>query len=42
MKFTPEFIENLESNEIVVMGTNTEGRHGRGFAKTCLDNDVNS
>lgn len=33
-EYTPENIESLNSNEIFVFGSNTEGRHGAGAAKT--------
>jgi len=38
MKYTPEKITHLEPHQIIVFGSNTEGRHGRGLAKFCLDN----
>lgn len=37
MKYTPDIINSLEDYQIVVVGINTEGRHGKGFAKKCLD-----
>lgn len=35
--FTPDTIETLESNEVFVFGSNTEGRHGYGAAKIALN-----
>lgn len=35
MKFTPEKIGKLLPHQIVVFGSNTEGRHGKGFALEC-------
>ena len=32
-KYTPEFIDELESNEIFVFGSNLAGRHGGGAAR---------
>ena len=37
MNFTPDTINKLEDYQLVVVGINTEGRHGKGFAKKCLD-----
>lgn len=34
MKFTPEFINQLKSNEVFVFGSNLAGIHGAGAAKT--------
>ncbi len=34
IRFTPEIIENLLSHQVVVFGSNTEGRHGKGMALT--------
>jgi hypothetical protein len=34
--YTPENIIKLEPNEIFVFGSNTEGRHGAGAARTAL------
>lgn len=36
-EFTPEEITSLKPNEVFVFGSNTEGRHGKGAAKTALD-----
>lgn len=36
-KYTPELIENLLENEIFVFGSNNEGKHGAGAAKTAYD-----
>lgn len=33
---TPENITKLEPNEVFVFGSNTDGRHGKGAAKTAL------
>lgn len=33
-EFTPEYITDLGENEIFIMGTNSQGRHGAGSAKT--------
>lgn len=30
---TPELITELKDNEVLVVGTNTQGRHGKGAAK---------
>jgi len=35
-RITPENITKLKENEIFVFGSNTEGRHGKGAAKTSL------
>ena len=32
MKYTPTNIVHLEANQIMVFGSNTEGRHGKGAA----------
>jgi len=37
LEYTPDQILKLEPNYIVVVGTNTEGRSGKGFAKECID-----
>lgn len=31
-QYTPEYLTDLERNEIFVFGSNTEGRHGKGAA----------
>jgi len=36
-EYTPENITSLKSNEVFVFGSNTEGRHGAGAAKTAVD-----
>ncbi|MFA5396632.1 MAG: hypothetical protein WC346_11555 [Methanogenium sp.] len=36
-EYTPENITSLKANEIFVFGSNTEGRHGKGAAKTAVD-----
>jgi hypothetical protein len=36
-EYTPENITSLKSNEVFVFGSNTEGRHGAGAAKTAID-----
>jgi hypothetical protein len=36
MEYTPDKITRLEQNEYVVVGTNTEGRSGKGFALECV------
>ncbi|HRH45744.1 MAG TPA: hypothetical protein PKY82_29150 [Pyrinomonadaceae bacterium] len=36
MRFTPENITSLESNEIFVFGSNLARRHGKGAARTAL------
>lgn len=33
MKFTPENIQNLTENQVIVVGTNRAGIHGAGAAK---------
>lgn len=38
MKFTSENINHLESNEIIIFGSNKSGIHLAGLAKYCLDN----
>lgn len=35
--YTPERISALKKNEIFVFGSNTQGRHGAGAAKTALE-----
>lgn len=35
MQFTPENIQSLKPNEIIVFGSNTLGKHGKGMAYTC-------
>lgn len=35
MKYTPDEIKTLKANQIIVFGSNTEGRHGAGLAKIC-------
>jgi hypothetical protein len=37
IEYTPENITSLKSNEVFVFGSNTEGRHGDGAAKTAVD-----
>lgn len=32
MEYTPDVIKSLEINEVIVIGTNPEGRHGKGGA----------
>jgi hypothetical protein len=36
-RFTPEYINVLSSNEVFVFGSNLEGRHGGGAARTALN-----
>lgn len=36
-EYTPENITSLKPNEVFVFGSNTEGRHGAGAAKTAVD-----
>jgi hypothetical protein len=36
MRYTPEDISKLEPYQIIVFGSNTEGRHGKGLAQKCL------
>lgn len=36
-EFTPENITSLKPNEVFVFGSNTEGKHGAGAAKTAVD-----
>ncbi len=36
-EYTPERIETLKPNEVFVFGSNVEGRHGLGAAKTASD-----
>ena len=36
-RITPENIVTLEPNQIFVFGSNTQGRHGKGAAKTALN-----
>jgi len=36
-EYTPENITSLKPNEVFVFGSNTEGRHGAGAAKTAMD-----
>lgn len=36
-RITPENIVALEPNQIFVFGSNTQGRHGKGAAKTALN-----
>lgn len=36
MNFTPERITTLEPHQILVFGSNTEGRHGAGVAKLAM------
>ena len=36
-EYTPEIITSLKPNEVFVFGSNTEGRHGAGAAKTAVD-----
>lgn len=35
MQYTPDKIRKLLPHQIVVFGSNTEGRHGKGFALEC-------
>lgn len=35
-KYTPENIQNLESNQVMVFGSNERGTHGLGAAKLAL------
>ena len=35
MQFTPDEIIKLLPHQIVIFGSNTEGRHGKGFALVC-------
>lgn len=35
-EYTPEKITSLSKNEVFVFGSNTEGRHGAGAAKTAV------
>jgi hypothetical protein len=37
MEHTPEKITELKENEVFVFGSNTDGIHGAGAAKTALD-----
>lgn len=37
-RITSEPITQLSENSIAVFGSNLAGRHGKGFAKYCLDN----
>lgn len=37
MRYTPENIERLEDNEIIVVGTNGNGAHGGGAARFAAD-----
>lgn len=37
MKTYTGFIKELKENQIFVFGSNTQGRHGKGTAKLCLD-----
>ena len=37
-KFTPEFIDELEENEVFVFGSNKEGKHIGGAAAFAMDN----
>lgn len=37
-KFTPEFIDELEENEVFVFGSNKEGQHIGGAAAFAMDN----
>ena len=37
IEYTPENITSLKSNEVFVFGSNTEGKHGDGAAKTAVD-----
>ncbi len=36
-EYTPENITSLKPNEVFVFGSNTEGKHGAGAAKTAVD-----
>lgn len=36
-RITPDYISDLEENEIFVFGSNLEGAHGRGAARTAHD-----
>lgn len=37
LRYTPEYINTLASNEIFVFGSNLAGRHGGGAARTAID-----
>ena len=37
MKYTSDIIHELRPDQIIVFGSNTEGRHGKGLAKICLE-----
>lgn len=37
MKTYTGYIEELNPNQIFVFGSNTQGRHGAGTAKLCLN-----
>jgi hypothetical protein len=37
MNFTPDNITKLKKNEVFVFGSNLEGRHGAGAAKTAVN-----
>lgn len=36
MKYTPAYIKELKPNQVIVFGSNLEGRHGAGLARACL------
>lgn len=36
MQYTPDDIDELLPHQIIVFGSNFEGRHGKGLALTCL------
>lgn len=37
MKYTPDYIEELKSNEIFVFGSNLNGLHGGGAARVAME-----
>jgi len=37
-RITPPNITALRENEVIVFGSNSEGRHGKGLAKLAMDN----
>lgn len=36
MEFTPEIINRLDNDEVIVFSSNSEGKHCRGIAKDCF------
>lgn len=36
-RITPPNITSLKENEVIVFGSNSEGRHGKGLAKLAMD-----